>query len=115
MTIELTEAHWLHDHSEITLEELAVLSGLPPELLHELVEHGALAPIEDPSQAVSHPAQWRFTVDCIVAVRTVGRLREDFDLDANALSVALSLIERIRDLEARLGALQSQFPRLRRH
>jgi hypothetical protein len=110
MKMELTDAHWLHEHSEITLEELAVLAGVPPDLLHELVDHGALAPIDEPAHAMSQPAQWRFTADCIVAVRTVGRLREDFDLDANALSVALSLIERIRHLEARLQGLQSQFP-----
>ncbi len=56
------------------------------------------------------PLRWRFSAECVVAVRTVSRLREDFDLDANALSVALMLVERIQTLETQLQALQCQLP-----
>lgn len=107
MNVELTDAQWLSEHTEVSVEELAELTGLPPELLRELVEYGALVPTNIQS------AQWTFTADCVVAVRTASRLREDFDLDANALSVALMLIERIHGLEAQLRELQTQFPRLR--
>ena len=107
MNVELTDAQWLSDHAEVSVEELAELTGLSPGLLRELVEYGALVPINVQS------AQWTFTAECVVAVRTVSRLREDFDLDANALSVALTLIERIHGLEAQLRDLQTQFPRLR--
>lgn len=107
MKVELTDAQWLSEHAEVSVEELAELSGLSPELLRELVDYGALVPTNFQS------AQWSFTADCVVAVRTVSRLREDFDLDANALSVALTLIERIHGLEAQLRDLQTQFPRLR--
>lgn len=119
MKIELTDAQWLSEHAEVSIEELAELSGLSPELLRELVEYGALVPINPqvPINALApthvQSAQWSFTADCVVAVRTAGRLREDFDLDANALSVALTLIERIHGLEAQLRHLQTQFPRLR--
>jgi chaperone modulatory protein CbpM len=113
MTIELTEAQWLHDHAEVSWEELVELSGLAPELLRELVEYGALAPINAQAQTDDQPVQWRFTARSIVAVRSVSRLREDFDLDTNALSVALRLVERIHELEAQLRDLQSQFPRPR--
>lgn len=107
MNTELTDAQWLHEQAEVSIEELAALSGLSPELLRELVDYGALIPTNVQS------AQWHFTADCVVSVRTVGRLREDFDLDANALSVALTLIERIHRLEAQLQDLQTQFPRPR--
>jgi len=43
----------------------------------------------------------------------VGRLREDFDLQPDALALALKLIERIHGLEAQLRQLRSQFPALR--
>ena len=33
MTVELTDAQWLHEHAEVSVEELAELSGLSPELL----------------------------------------------------------------------------------
>lgn len=114
MRIEITDAQWLHEHGEVTLDELVELSGLSAQLLRELVDFGALAPVDTalvdtaPSEAESR--QWRFSADCVVAVRTVSRLYEDFDLDANALSVALMLIERIHGLEEQLQALQSQIP-----
>jgi chaperone modulatory protein CbpM len=113
MKVELTDAQWLSEHADVSVEELAELSGLPPELLRELVEYGALVPINAQVPTDVQSAQWSFTADCVVAVRTVSRLREDFDLDANALSVALMLIERIHGLEAQLQALRSQFPTLR--
>jgi chaperone modulatory protein CbpM len=106
MKTELTDAQWLHD-AEVSIEELAEMSGLPIELLRELVEYGALIPADTQS------AHWSFAGDCVVTVRTVSRLREDFDLDANALSVALNLIERIHGLEAQLRELRSQLPALR--
>jgi chaperone modulatory protein CbpM len=119
MKVELTDAQWLSEHAEVSIEELAELSGLSPELLRELVDYGALVPINEQGpldargSTDAQSAQWSFSVECVVAVQTVGRLREDFDLDANALSVALTLIERVHGLEAQLRELRTQFPQLR--
>jgi chaperone modulatory protein CbpM len=131
MKVELTEAQWLHEQSEISIEELAELSGLSPALLRELVDYGALVPInteapinpetpispapstDAPGSASGPMSQWNFAAECVVAVRTARRLRDDFDLDPNALSVALMLVERIHELEAQLRQLHSQFPNLR--
>ena len=107
MINELIDAQWLHERTEVSFEELAELSGLSPELLRELVDYGALVPVNLQS------AQWTFTTECVVTVRTVSRLHQDFDLDANALSVALNLVERIHGLEAQLRELRSQLPRMR--
>lgn len=104
MTTELTTAQWLHEHAEVSLEELEQLSGLPAGILRKLVEYGALVPI------TSAPSPWRFTAECVIAVRTVRRLHEDFELDAGALSVALNLVERIHLLETELRNLRSQMP-----
>lgn len=119
MKVEPADAQWLHEHAEVSFEELSEFSGLPPELLQELVEYGALVPV-DPQIPIEAQARidvqstrWRFTADCILNVRTVSRLREDFELDANALSVALTLVERIHGLEAQLRDLQTQLPRPR--
>lgn len=112
MRIEIADAQSLSEPTVLTLEELVELSGLSSELLIKLVDYGALAPVEPQQQA--RPGQLRFTSDCVVAVRTASRLREDFDLDANAISVALMLIERIHELEARLRELQCQFPQHRK-
>ncbi|MEO8005670.1 MAG: chaperone modulator CbpM [Betaproteobacteria bacterium] len=104
MRTELTNAQWLHEQAEISIEDLAHVSGMPAGILRELVEYGALTPVN------AADTQWRFTVECVVAVRTVSRLREDFELDANALSVALNLVERIHKLEAELRSVRSQIP-----
>jgi len=119
MKVELSEAQWLHEQAEISAEQLAELTGLSPELLRELVDFGALvpvnadAPVDAESTDVQVSEQWSFAADCVVAVRTARRLRDDFDLDPNALSVALMLIERIQGLEAQLRELHSQIPKLR--
>ena len=113
MKVELTDAQWLSERAEVSFEELAELSGLSPELLRELVDYGALVPVRAQAPADAQPAQWSFTAECVVAVRSVSRLREDFDLDANALSVALTLIERIHALKGELRDLRTQIPRLR--
>ena len=105
MSAKLTEMSWLDAHCEVSLAELASLSGLAEAELRELVEYGALAP-NDP-----RGAQWTFSGACVVTARAAQRLREDFDLDFNALSLALSFLERIRALESELRALRAQLPR----
>ena len=105
MRTEADESAWMSDHSRVSLAELAALSGLTDTMLVELVECGALAPLEiggDP---------WTFSARCVVTVRKAGRLRNDFDLDANALAVAMSFIERVHELEDQLHAARAQIPR----
>ena len=105
MPAELDEYAWMNDRNRVTLAELAALSGLPDAMLVELVECGALAPL-DPGDP-----QWTFSAHCVVTMRKAGRLRNDFELDSNALAVALSFLERIRELEEQLRAAHAQIPR----
>jgi chaperone modulatory protein CbpM len=107
MRIELTEVHWLEQQRDLTLGELAELSGFSEQELRELEACGAIAPL-DPSEATP-----RFGGQCLVAVRTAYRLRNDFELDAQGLAVALALLERIGALEGELRALRARLPRLR--
>ena len=46
MRIELSEVVWLDEQRELTLAELAELSGLSEAELHELEDCGAIAPID---------------------------------------------------------------------
>ncbi len=105
MNAKLTETTWLDAHCEVSLAELASLSGLAEDELRELVEYGALAP-NDP-----RGAQWTFSGECVVTARIAQRLHASFDLDANALSLAVGLLERIRALEAEVRTLRAQLPR----
>ena len=105
MKIELTEAVWLEDRAEMSLDELTELSGLPSEVLRELVDCGVLVP------ATAGGSQWRLTSASITAVQTAGRLRSDFELDASALALVVRLLDRIQQLEAQLRHLRAQVPR----
>ena len=100
-----SETTWLDAHCEVSLAELVSLSGLAEAELRELVEYGAFAP-NDP-----RGAQWTFSGECVVTARAAQRLRASFDLDPNALSLALGLLERIRALEMEVRALRAQLPR----
>jgi chaperone modulatory protein CbpM len=105
MRIELSELTWLEEQRDVTLAELAELSGFSEEELRELETCGAIAPV-DPGGTPP-----KFGMQCIVATRTAYRLRNDFELDAQGLAVALALLERIGTLEAELRELRAQLPR----
>lgn len=104
MKNEPVDASILDEHVEISITELSELSGLQNEELIALVDCGVLSPV-DP-QAV----QLHFSAVCVLSVRTACRLRDDFGLDADALALALRLVERIRGLENELRALRAQMP-----
>jgi chaperone modulatory protein CbpM len=103
MRIEISEALWLDAGHELTLTEVAELSGLSPELLHQLVELDALSPHND--------AGTTFGADCLGLARTARRLHDDFELDAGALALVMRLIERVHALEGEMRALQARLPR----
>lgn len=105
MRIELTEAVWLEERAELSLDELTELSGLPTEVLRDLVDCGVLVPV------TSSTSQWRLTSASITAVQTAGRLRSDFELDDGALALVVRLLDRIQQLEAQLRHLRAQLPR----
>lgn len=105
MQADMTEALWPESEREFSLSELADLSGLPEKVLRELVDYGALVPINP------RAAQWTFGAGFVVVVRTARRLREDLELEPQALALALTLVERIRELETELCLLRAQLPR----
>jgi chaperone modulatory protein CbpM len=95
------EVDWLHAESRVTLVELAQTSGLPEELLRELVEYGALEPAENADE-------WCFSAECVVRVRKAARLRNDLELETGSLALVLSFLERIQQLEAQVRHLHAQ-------
>lgn len=105
MSFEHTEAMWLDEHGELTIVELTQCSGLTAAEIGELVELGALVP------SGARGAEPMFSSACIAAARTAARLRDDFEVDARGLALALTLLERIQALESELRAASAQLPR----
>ena len=99
---EREEAVWMHAESQVSLVELAQSSGLPEELLRELVDYGALEP------AQAEASEWIFSAECVARVRTAARLRSDLELDAPGVALVLAFLERIDRLEAQVRHLHAQ-------
>lgn len=105
MRIEITEALWLDDSHELSLAQLAELSGLSEAELRHLVDYEALQPVD------AAAADATFGAHCVVTARLACRLRNDFDLDTSGLALVMTLLERIRALEQKMQKLHAQLPR----
>ena len=103
MRVELTEMLWVEEHV-VSLAELAELTGLPVGMVEELVSAGAIEPIDAAS------AEPRFGAAALSAARHARRLHENFDLDAQAMSLVLGLLDRIDGLEQQLRSLRARLP-----
>ena len=101
MNTDTAEALRLDQASQVSFSQLVILSGLSDDDLRELVDHGALTPV-DPTAS-----SWMFTSYCVVVARKARRLSSDFELDAHAVSVLLGFVERIETLENELHALRA--------
>lgn len=101
MNIDFSDLLWLDHQHEVTLDELSNLSGLTHEELHQLVESGALAPINQ------NEGRWSFSGHSVVSIRTLSRLKQDFELEPNAFALTLVFLERIRTLEMQLNKLNA--------
>lgn len=102
MQAETHESIWLDCSQVVSIHELVSVSGLSEEEVHELVDGGALVPINPDAGA------WTFSADCVVTVRKASRLRDDLELDPHAMVLTLTLLEQIRSLESELSQLRAQ-------
>ena len=107
MKSEHVEAVWLTEDARFSLAELAELAGIPEAEVRELVEYGAVLPVDPAAPA------WIFDGRCLLTMRTAGRLRVGFDLEPHGVALIVSLLERIQALESQLGSLRAQLPQRR--
>ena len=89
----------LDDEGTIACDELLAASGLARAELDELVEFGVLEPVGAPGI---------FSTHALVRARRAARLRDDFELNASGMALALAYLERIDALEQRLHELECQ-------
>lgn len=104
MATEPADAQWLTERCEFSIHELVELSGSSVGELRELVEFGAITPINPES------SNWVFPGQCLLTVRAACRLRASFDLETHGVALVISLLDRIRDLEGEMESLRAQLP-----
>ena len=95
---ESNDVTWFESHTQVTLLEVARSSGLPEDLLRELVQYGALTPEEGECLSAA----------CVGRLREAARLRADLELDTPSVALVLRFLERIEALEARVRYLSAQ-------
>jgi chaperone modulatory protein CbpM len=100
-----TEVLWLDEQRVVSLTELVTVSGLTRDELLELVHGGALVVRE------RHGADYLFSARAITVARTACRLRDELELDLPGLTVAMRLLDRVRNLEEEIARLRALLPR----
>lgn len=104
MSAHRVEVAWLDARETVTLAELTRVCGMTEAELRELIEYGALAPVERAQPEL------RFSSECVAGLRQAGRLRRDFELDMFAVALLLDYLHRIDFLERQIKSLQAHLP-----
>ena len=104
MSTHVGEVAWLDARETVSITELSRVCGLTPAELEELMEYGALAPLDR-----SQPEPF-FSSERIGALRRAARLRRDFELDLFAVALLLEYLDRIDALERQVRSLEAHLP-----
>ena len=88
--------------TSVCLHDLCIACAMSAADLHELMDYGALAPLEA-TQAEPH-----FAISYIEPLRTAGILRRDYDLDLFVVVILMDYLQRIVQLETQLQSLKAQ-------
>lgn len=104
MTQEQAEWRWLDTRETITLSELSDCCGMSEAELDELVDYCALVPATPINQQRAFSAHW------VAPLRSVSKMRADFDLDIFTVAILLGNLNRIEALERQVHSLQALLP-----
>lgn len=94
LTVELID-----DETTFTLAELCRSCAVEAELIEALVEQGILEPV------ARRGRPWRFPASSLRRTRITLSLRRDLGVNLAGAALALDLLERIEELDARLRAM----------
>jgi chaperone modulatory protein CbpM len=89
----------IDEQTTFTLAELCRCCAVEAELIEALVEHGILEPV---GQSGRH---WCFPVSSLRRTRITLHLQRDLGVNLAGAALALDLLERIDELDARLRAI----------
>lgn len=90
------------EHTEFTLEEVCRCCTVADDHLVEMVHEGVV------EVSGGSPERWRFRLSSVKRIRTAVRLQRDLGVNLAGAALALDLLERISELESRLGKPSGQ-------
>ena len=96
MNREIDQSIWLNDVDVCQIDHLIEVSGLSLEEIEDLINHEIIVP----QDRNANPRF--FYLHYVMTVKMARRLRDDFQLDRNGLSLALTLLQRVQALEEEL-------------
>lgn len=85
----------------LSLESLAGVAEMPPDLIRLFVERGLIEPVQ--SEADS---QVWFEASCVLRLRTIRRLRRDLGINLPGIAAVLDLLDRVQSLQREVEALR---------
>ena len=95
---------WLDARETVTVSELCSVCGMSAAELDELMDYGALAPLDSARSEREFSAEW------VTPLRAAGKLRQDYDLDLFSVAMLLGYLNRIDALERQVQSLLAQLP-----
>jgi MerR HTH family regulatory protein len=110
MQVKHASLVWLDKSQEVSLQELMEVSGFSEGEVLEFVDLGVIEPMHELDPPNDQIIPLSFYADCIITIRKVSRLRDELELDAHALAVMFSLLQKIQSLEKIVNHLQAQRP-----
>ena len=105
MTEKILNGIVLDEQTVLTLNDLCCACSSSAEWVIELVEEGALEPVE-PRPLSHQQTQWRFTVVALQRARTAMRLQRDLGINLAGIALTLDLLDEINALEQRLRRIE---------
>ena len=88
----------------VGFRELAAACAVSLADLRELMDYGALAPLQPP------PTEPVFATSYVEPLRLAGIARRDYDLDLFVVVILMDYLQRIAQLESQLCTLKAQRP-----
>lgn len=98
--LQILSGELLDEGTEITLVQLCRSCAVRAETIEAMVEQGIL----EPSGKRGH--HWCFPATSIKRIRIALQLQRDLDVNLAGAALALDLLERIEELDARLRGLR---------
>lgn len=102
VNINVSHWIWLNDQALCSAEHLAEVSGLSVEDINELIANRVIVPVDEASNPPAFALRW------VVTATTARRMRDDFELDPHGVALALTLMQRVEDLQAEVDSLRAQ-------